>query len=153
MQSSVEDVLSSIPNWESVRFNREEIHLNSQYPQVSSPDRAVGPVIPLEYGKTYYWIVKMFVHTSSGEEVKTSELWQFKLTDPANADDARQSMVFEQLSSLLRGLMGNEAEAIIRQLENYNMKTITVNGQPIEFQEFVAKYRSGAYELIDIEIR
>jgi hypothetical protein len=151
LQSSLEDILNSVPVWQSRKFSRDEVHEFSQYPQGSSSN-SIGPVVPLEPGKTYCWMVNMYVLTSSGEEVKRSEVWQFKLMDPAAGDEGAREVMVSQLRAIFEQLFGDRAEDILNQLNGYDLKTITVNGSPMDIQEFIMQYSRGGFETSELEI-
>ena len=151
MMNSVDDVLLSTPNWQSGRIPV----LSAQYPQAGAE---AYPVIPLEYGRIYFWRVKMYVQTSAGEETITSEVWQFKLVDPANAMDGQGLIAKNDLLELLRQLMGSKADEAAKELEGFGIKTILVNGQPMSLQELRLKINSSDYlqgnlELLDYDLR
>lgn len=144
---SLDNVLSSNPNWKSERLNA----FSAQYPQ--SGGGADGVVIPLEYGKTYYWLVKMFIQTSSGEEDINSEIWEFKLVDPLTLGDEQGKLARNQLIDFLRDLIGNKADALARQLADYDVRTINFNGREIDIQELyqiINQYRLKQVEVVDL---
>ncbi|KAA3614904.1 MAG: hypothetical protein D8M58_10640 [Calditrichaeota bacterium] len=141
--STVEDILNSQPIWESERIST----LSVQYPDFNA--------LPLEFGKTYVWLVRSFINTSSGENALNSEPWEFTLVDPSQAL-GMQNMAKQELEQLLKQLLGNNADTIIRQLDGYGLSTIRVNGSTISTQElyqYIEKYRNQEKEIYDLTIR
>jgi hypothetical protein len=142
MQESADDILNSRPNWESERINR----FTEQYPQ---GDEAV----PLEYGNTYYWAVKMFIQTSSGEEAVTSEIWTFKLENPANQGDVQSRFTKDEILSFLREYLGSQGEDIASKLFEYDLKSIRYNGEQIDISALykeLNKFRDKDIEIYDL---
>lgn len=144
---TLDNVLNSTPNWVSEPLQG----LSAQYPQ-SSGD-ADGVVIPLQYGKTYYWMVKMFVATSAGKESINSEIWEFKLVDPMTLGTEQGKIARNELIEFLRDLLGPRAEELAKQLADYNVKRISVNGREISIQELyqlINEYRTKNIEVFDV---
>jgi hypothetical protein len=144
---SVDDVLNSFPNWQSDIIDV----LSVQYPSVGSSN---NPVIPLEFGKTYYWLIKMFVQTSSGENELLSEVWQFTLVDPSKLLQTADSHAKEDIQRLLSQLIGNEqAEEIARGVSDFRLKSIRINGRPITVQELyqiIDQYQGRDLQILDL---
>ncbi len=143
---SVEDVIRGIPNWESERTQA----LSLQYPQAGMEFR---PVIPLEYGKTYYWMVKMFRQTSAGEEVINSEIWQFTLNDPTRLSNSQGAEAKAELIIFLRDLLGHRADEVIKSIKNRQLRSIILNGREIELSDLYRKieqYREQDVEITDL---
>ncbi len=142
MLQSLDDVLGSVPNWESEHLSG----LSAMYPQGSG-------AIPLEFGKTYYWMVRMFVHTSSGIERINSEVWEFKLSDPANQGLSQNALSKQDLLSFLQDLLGEKAKVIKDRLTGFDIRSIMLNGQRIDIQELYQKirdYRDRKVEVYDV---
>jgi hypothetical protein len=144
--SSVEDILNSEPIWSD---NRSQINgaLSIQYPDIDA--------LPLEYGKTYVWMVRSFINTSSGENVINSEPWEFTLMDPSKAQGV-ENMAKQELEQLLRQLLGDNAEAVIRDLDGFAISSMRINGSTISTQElyqFIEKYRDQERQIYDLLIR
>jgi len=146
---SIEDILNTVPVYASGRLNS----LSLQYPDGTGPSGA--PAVPLEYGDSYVWLVKSFIQTSSGENEVISEIWSFTVVDPAAGGFSENSMAKQELEQLLRQLLGNRAEEIIRQLDNYDLKTIRFNGSavsPQELYQILERYRDQNVEIKDLNI-
>jgi len=142
--SSIEDVLNSQPVWESPRMAM----LSVQYPDVGA--------LPLEYGSDYVWLVRSFIQTSSGENAINSEFWEFSLVDPSQTNTTQESMAKQELEIILRQLLGDRADAIIKQMEDYDLSSIRVNGSALsasELYQFLEKYRDQEHEIYDLLIR
>ncbi len=148
LMQSLDDILNSTPDWQSERVSEFSL----QYPQA-------GPgVIPLSFGKTYYWLVTMYVATSSGDEAIRSEIWQFRLVDPANVDDAHGLEAKKDVIQFLRDLIGDQAEEVANELDGYTLRTILVNGESVSLEALLSRLRSPEYlnkniEVIDLELR
>jgi len=144
MLESVDDIINSRPNWESERTSAFTI----QYPKG-------GEAEPLEFGKTYYWVARMFVQTSSGEQNITSEVWTFKLEDPADQGNTQQNISKNEILSFLKDFLGANGEALADQLNDYNLKTIYYNGERIDVQALYRQlnsFRGKNIEIIDLSL-
>jgi hypothetical protein len=142
--ASIDDILNSIPVWESPRLNE----LSVQYPD--------GGVIPLDFGSTYVWMVRAFIQTSSGENFINSELWEFTLVDPSQTNITQASMAKQELELLLRQLLGNNADQIIKEIDDYDLTSIRVNGATLTVQELyqvIEKYRDQPHDIYDLILR
>jgi hypothetical protein len=143
---SLDNVLNMNPNWQSDRLEK----YNAQYPQVGDDGNFV---IPLEFGKTYYWMVRMFVNTSAGEEIIDSEIWEFRLVDPTTLGDEQGAIARNQLIDFLRDLIGDKADELANQLGDYKVKSINVNGQDIsldDLYQLINQYRLKDVEVVDL---
>jgi hypothetical protein len=141
---TIEDILNSVPVWESERLNT----LVAQYP--------VGESVPLEYGSDYVWQVLSFINTSSGENVVRSEIFEFTLVDPAQSNYSQIAMAKQELEQILRQILGDSAETIIRQINDFKLNTIRVNGATLsipELYQVLEKYRDQEYDVYDIFLR
>ena len=141
---TIDDILNSVPVWESERLTT----LFTQYP--------VGDAIPLEYGSDYVWQVLSFINTSSGENVVRSELFEFTLVDPAQSNVTQMAMARQELEQILRQLLGDKAETILRQINDFKLTTIRVNGATLsipELYQVLEKYRDQNYEIYDLLLR
>ncbi len=145
---SLDDILNSFPNWKSERLTT----LSVQYP--SAGGSGDSPVIPLEFGRTYYWLVKMFIQTSSGENEILSEIWTFKLTDPTNMIQTPDDLAKEDIQQLLSQLLGTQqAEEIARGVTDFHLKSIRINGRPItvhELYQIIDQYRGQDLQVLDL---
>jgi len=112
-----------------------------------------GKAIPLETGKTYYWMVRMFVSTSSGKEAINSEIWQFYLANPASQANGQGIISKNDMLAFLRDLLGDKADEIAESLDDYQVSGIKVNGTEITIQELynlINTYRSQKVEVMDL---
>jgi len=140
---SIDQVLNMRPNWRSELLAGQTV----QYP--------AGDAVPLEFGKTYFWMVNMLVATSSGTEALRSDLFQFRLINPEDLSDGQQLLYKQQFEDLLRQLMGNNAEPLIRELINYDFETARLNGQASTMDELlqhIQGYRGKVIEISDVFI-
>ena len=138
---TIDDILNSVPVWESERLTT----LFTQYP--------VGDAIPLEYGSDYVWQVLSFINTSSGENVVRSELFEFTLVDPAQSNVTQMAMARQELEQILRQLLGDKAETILRQINDFKLTSIRVNGATLsipELYQVLEKYRDQNYDIYDL---
>ncbi len=143
---SLDNILNMNPNWRSDRLET----YNVQYPQVGEEGNFV---IPLEFGTTYYWLVRMFVNTSAGEEIIDSEIWEFRLVDPTTLGDEQGAIARNQLIEFLRDLIGDKADELAKQLGDYNVRSINVNGQEIsldDLYQLINQYRLKDIEVVDL---
>ncbi|MBD3225747.1 MAG: hypothetical protein GF313_13545 [Caldithrix sp.] len=141
---SFDDIINSQPNWESNRLMQGT--QNIQYPQA-------GNVIPLEYGNTYYWMVRMFNETSTGEETIQSEIWQFRLINPANIGDQPNKMAARELMQFLENVLPDMPASVKELLSNGSLQSINHNGQKISREELyriLKGYRGKDVEVYDI---
>jgi len=141
---TIDDILNSVPVWESEHLNT----LFAQYP--------VGGAVPLEYGSDYVWQVLSFINTSSGENIIRSELFEFTLVDPAQSNINQMAMARQELEQILRQLLGDKAETILRQIDDFKLTTIRVNGATLsipELYQVLEKYRDQNYEIYDLLLR
>lgn len=142
--SSPDDILNSQPVWESV--NDLNV-LFARYPDDGA--------IPLEYGSEYAWQVRSFIQTSSGVNIIESELWEFKLLDPSTARTG-EAMAKQELEILLKQLLGDRADAIIREIDQFGLSSIRVNGSLLtvpELYQIMEKYRDQEKEIYDLILR
>ena len=143
---SLDNILNMNPNWKSDRLE----NYSAQYPQEGDEGNVV---IPLEFGKTYYWLIRMFVQTSAGEEVINSPIWEFQLVDPITLGDEQNAIARNMLIEFLRDLIGDKADELAKQLGDYNVKTINVNGQDISIEDLymlINEYRLKDVEVVDL---
>lgn len=141
-QQSLDDILQSQPNWESER----QPGVSALYPQG-------GEVVPLEFGRNYYWLIKMFIQTSAGEEVRKSEIWEFSLLDPANSANQQGLLAKEELLAFLRQVLGERANPIAESLADFHLNVIRFNGQEITIEELyqiLNRYKGSSVEILDL---
>ena len=137
-----DDIINSQPNWASERLNK----LSVQYPQ------SAESAIPLEFGKTYYWMVRMFSETSSGEETQDSEVWEFSLVNPEQSADVQNQIVREDILRFLAEILGPRIDEVRASLEGYRLKRIRVNGQTItlnQLYEILNRYKGQSFKIVD----
>jgi len=143
-QQSLDDIVNQQPNWRSEPISDG---FSAIYPQGGAG------VLPLEYDKTYYWMVRMIVHTSSGDEYINSELWEFSLKNPAEGNNAQEELSKENVIRFLRDLLGDRAQEIQRNLKGYHTTAIRVNGREVSIQELyrlINEYRNRSVEVFDV---
>jgi hypothetical protein len=141
--SSLDEVLTTTPHLDQtidqMVFNYE------QFPNAQ----------PLEPG-TYLWRIEMIVQTSGGPEIIPSPAYAFIVKDIT--DDAQNRIENElviDIGDLLRSLIGDRAELIIEKLNNYRLKEIRLNGDPIsvsELYEIIDNYQGHTVEIKDLEL-
>ncbi len=143
MMQSFDDIINSQANWKSERTSQFSI----QYPQA-------GNAIPLEYGKTYYWLVRMFTQTSSGEEFLDSEIWQFQVSNPERGSNLQEEFAQNELWQFLVQLLGERADEVKENLKGASLKRIIYNGEEISISQFfqiLNGYRGQQFELLEFE--
>lgn len=143
---SIDEILGGTPNWKTDPGEDPLTSLSVQYNPGSGS-------IPLEFGKTYYWLTKMFVETSSGEEKINSEVWQFCLVDPVNFNNKQGLLTKETLLNFLRDILGDRVDDISQSLTDFHLQTISVNGQNItvqELYEILKEYKGTDVEVLDL---
>lgn len=143
MMESFDDIINSQPNWVSERTSQFSL----QYPQS-------GGAIPLEYNKTYYWLVRMYIYTSSGEEFLDSEIWQFKLVNPERSSNLQDQLAQNELWQFLEQLLGSSASEVKENLKDASLKRIFYNGEEITLDQFfniLNSYRGKQFELLEFE--
>ena len=139
---TVDDVINSLENWKS----DPGPELSVIYPQG-------GNAIPLEYGKTYYWMVRMFIVSTSGTNTINSEVWQFRLGDPASPADQQALISKNDLLAFLKDILGDQADVIAASLTDYEVSTIRVNGVEMTIQELynlLNTYRNQPIQIEDL---
>ncbi len=141
--STIDDILNSVPIYESPRLQ----NLAVQYP--------VASAYPLQFGETYVWLIKSFIQTSSGENEVISEVWEFTYVDPAEVETSTD-MAKEEFESLLKQLLGDNADELIRQLNDYSIESVRVNGTVVTVQELyklMERYRNKSHQITDLILR
>ncbi len=141
MMRTFDDIINSQPNWASERFDKFSV----QYPQSAT-------AIPLEFGKTYYWMVRMYSETSSGEESQDSEVWEFSVVNPEESADVQNQIVREDILQFLAEILGPQIEEVRTSLEGYRLKRIRFNGQTItlnQLYEILNRYKGQSFKIVD----
>ena len=139
---TIDDIVRSRENWKSDLSPVESVI----YPQG-------GKAIPLETGKTYFWMVRMLINTSSGKEAVNSEIWQFHLANPSNQLYGQGLISKNDMLAFLRDLLGDKADEIAASLDDFQVSTVKVNGAEITIQELynlINTYRSQKVEVLDL---
>jgi len=65
-------------------------------------------------------------------------------------------MAKQELEQILRQLLGDRAETILRQINDYKLNTIRVNGATLsipELYQLLEKYRDQEYDIYDLILR
>ena len=131
LMQSKEDILAATPNWISDRLQGQ---LSIKYPIGSSDVN--GAVIPLEYGRSYVWLVKMFVPAAGGGVTEVlSEIWDFSLVDPNQSANRQKYFATNDLIRFLKTFSDQTPPGLEEKLNGLYTKTITRNGQPISIEE------------------
>jgi len=105
---------------------------------------------PLESGQTYYWVVSNVIFASHGREEFRSPVWHFTV----NTEMTPLSWL--DLKTLLEPLLGQQATEIGKALTNYQLKTMTLNGDEITLQELyevIDGYRSKEFDVQDVNLQ
>ena len=95
----------------------------------------------------------MLVQTSAGIETINSEIWEFQLVDPVNLGDQQGAITRNMLIEFLRDLIGDKADELAKQLGDYNVKSINVNGQDMSIEDLyllINEYRLKDVEVVDL---
>jgi hypothetical protein len=131
IMQSKEDILMATPNWVSEKLDGQ---LSIKYPIGSS--NGAGAVIPLEYGKDYVWLVKMFVPAAGGQFTTVlSEVWEFSLVDPNESANRQKYFVTEDILRFLKTYADQLPTDLGLMLDGFYTKTIRKNGQVITIEE------------------
>ncbi len=141
MMQSYDDIINGQPNWVSERIDK----LSIQYPQAAT-------AIPLEFGKTYYWIVRMYSQTSGGDETQDSEVWEFTVVNPEQATDLQNQIVREDILQFLAEILGPQINEVRASLEGYQLKTIRFNGEEItlnQLYDILNRLKGQSFKIVD----
>jgi len=143
--STTDEILNSVPVWQSTIL--EDGLTSTQYPDFGA--------VPLVYGQSYAWLVRAVISTSSGDQFVNSELWEFTLVDPSQMSASALSMAKQQLITVLKQLIGDKADALIQQLDGYDLTTIRLNNNIVEIQDLypiLEKYRNTQVDVTDLSL-
>ena len=133
---TVQDVLSHPPV-----LQLEDATQNFfQYPASSGdaallPGQVVGPIRPLEVGKTYYWQVKSLVETGTGQVALESDIFRFKVLDLTQSTNYAS-----QILAFLRQILGPENEGVLQNLQEQGFEPngeIRLQGRTVEINELL----------------
>jgi len=135
--------------------------INSGNPiyQTSPSDPLMTPVLnyaqaggqPLIIGSTYYWYVEVLVPTTGGNEKFRSEVYQFKVVEAGPPESGGQA--FSSILEMLRPVVGNEADNLSKNLNDFSLKTIKINGRTItlyELQQILENYEGHLVEVSEL---
>ena len=142
--NSIEDVINSgNPVFESVPFNMTVLDYASAF-QFGFPQ-------PLQIGHTYFWYVDVLVPTTAGSETFRSEVYQFKVTQGTgtNAEGTAVASIIE----MLRPIVGNQVDDLSKNLSDFELKNIRLNGKPItiyELHQIIDGYEGHLVEVLDL---
>jgi hypothetical protein len=125
--ASIDEVLTSQPHY-------DERHSNTVFPYPAAAAQ------PLDEG-VYLWRVEMGMITSSGTEVIESPVFAFEIQDPSRLGEINDEGLKNEVMRILEDLMGNRGKQIARQLSDYKLTAIRVNGETID--------KKRLYEIID----
>jgi len=109
---------------------------------------------PLRGGEGYYWQVFATLRTSKGEEVRSSEIWEFSLAgrDGGGLEQAGQDQLVElddEIFALLSAILGEEKALELKE-NNYRLDSIELDENQYtgetaknELEELLEKLRDG----------
>jgi hypothetical protein len=110
-----------------------------------------GQAQPLQIGHTYYWYVDVLVPTTAGTEKIRSEIFQFKIVDTAGSTE--EGTAVTSILELLRPIVGSQVDNISKDLSNFELKNIRLNGKPItiyELHQIIDSYDGHLIEVLDL---
>ncbi len=108
---------------------------------------------PLQIGSTYYWFVDVLVPTTAGIETFRSEVYQFKVASLGG--NSGQGQAVTSVIEMLRPVVGNEADNLSKNLTNFELKTIKINGKTIsiyELQQIIESYEGHLLEISELAL-
>ncbi len=144
--SSIEDVINS----GNPTFISDPIDFTVlNYADASS----YGIAQPLQTGSTYYWFVDVLVSTTAGTETFRSEVYQFKVVGMGGNSGEGQAVT--SVIEMLRPVVGNEADNLSKNLTNFELKTIKINGKTIsiyELQQIIESYEGHLLEISELAL-
>jgi len=105
----------------------------------------------LQVGSTYYWFVDVLVYTTAGVEKFRSEVFQFKVVEStgANAEGTAVASIIE----MLRPIVGSQVDNISKNLSDFELINIRLNGKPItvyELHMIIDGYEGHLIEVSDL---
>ena len=106
---------------------------------------------PLQFGNTYYWYVDVLVPTTSGTETFSSEVFQFKVTQATGA--SAEGTALASIIEMLRPIIGNRVDNYSKDLSDFELKNIRLNGRPItvyELHQIIDSYEGHLVEIMDL---
>jgi len=106
---------------------------------------------PLQVGSTYYWYVDVLVYTTAGVEKFRSEVYQFKVTQGTGTN--AEGIAFASIIEMLRPIVGNQVDDLSKNLSDFELKTIRLNGKPItmyELHQIIDGYEGHLVEVLEL---
>jgi hypothetical protein len=106
---------------------------------------------PLQVGHTYYWYVDVLVPTTAGTEIFRSEVFQFKIIQASGAP--AEGTAVTSVIEMLRPIVGNQVDNISKNLTDFELKNIRLNGKPItiyELHQIIDGYEGHLIEVLDL---
>lgn len=106
---------------------------------------------PLQIGHTYYWYVDVLVPTTAGTETFRSEVYQFKVTQGTGSTS--EGTAVTSIIELLRPIVGNQVDDLSKNLSDFELKNIRLNGKPItiyELHQIIDGYDGHLVEILDL---
>ncbi|MEX0648446.1 MAG: hypothetical protein WEA56_03600 [Balneolaceae bacterium] len=149
----IESALSTNPSFEGgsanlLQFEHLDVLVNGthfQYP----PSGAQA----LQTGEQYYWQVFATLNTSSGEEILSSEIWSFILSDGSYAQGTNTGDFIEvddELFALLAAILG-ESKAVELEENGFQLEAIEIEGSDLRggparsrLEDLLDKVREGS---------
>ena len=106
---------------------------------------------PLQVGHTYYWYVDVIVPTTAGTEIFPSEVYQFKVTQATGT--SAEGTAVASIIEMLRPIIGNRVDNYSKDLSDFELKNIRLNGRPItvyELYQIIDSYEGHLIEIMDL---
>jgi hypothetical protein len=106
---------------------------------------------PLQIGHTYYWYVDVQVPTTAGTEIFSSEVFQFKVTQATGV--SAEGTAVAAIIEMLRPIIGNQVDNYSKDLSDFELKNIRLNGRPItvyELHQIIDSYEGHLVEIMDL---
>lgn len=109
-------------------------------------------VQPLSEGETYYWQVFSILQTSQGEEIRSSEIWEFTLSERGGGNRGVAQEVIEmdgEIFLLLSAIIGEDRALELRE-SGYQLSSLELDGTEFtgqiantKLEELLDKLREG----------
>jgi hypothetical protein len=106
---------------------------------------------PLQIGHTYFWYVDVLVPTTAGTETFRSEVYQFKVAQATGT--SAEGVAVASIIEMLRPIVGNQVDDLSKNLSDFELKNIRLNGKPItiyELHQIIDGYEGHLVEVLDL---
>ena len=127
----------------------ENLDITTQGTSFQFPSTGVQP---LRNGETYYWQVFSVLQTSRGEDIRSSEIWEFTLSDQSGGRNEIAREVIEvdgEIFLLLSAILGEE-KALELQENGYQLSSLELDDTEFrgelaneKLEELLEKLREG----------